>query len=133
MALNVNIKSLESFSVIIKIIVQRMKCLFVQIEASHIAHHNKPWSPYPECRMGVLLFILHLFRSTVGHWCHCSNSIVTATVEEHPFFCYFHSIFDLPSPDFVHFVPSHFGCLIISSAKVGSPPSSHLARVGIRN
>ena len=38
MALNVNIKSLESFSVIIKIIVQRMKCLFVQIEASLTSH-----------------------------------------------------------------------------------------------
>ena len=127
MALNVNIKSLESFSVIIKIIVQRMKCLFVQIEASHIAHHNKPWSPYPECRIGVLLLILHLFRSTVGQWPW------PRWEENLHFFCYFHSIFDLPSPDFVYFVSYHFGCLIISSAKVGSPPSSHLATVGIRN
>ena len=71
MALNVNIKSLESFSVIIKIIVQRMKCLFVQIEASHIAHHNKPWSPYSECGMGVLLLILpsgrQLASGVIGH------------------------------------------------------------------
>ena len=104
MALNVNIKSLESFSVIIKIIVQRMKCLFVQIEVSYIAHHNNTLVTISRVRDEGLTFYSSPLQ--VDSWPVASLAMVGTP------FWHFSSHFDLTSPDFVHFVSSldHLGC-----------------------